>query len=117
MIQLLEHVAYVALFIQLPKLIDANDDNKLTSNQVGTFQNYFRLSNECHLVLSKVELKIKELDIHYKRAITAKERLMVTLRYFATSASLSQQHYEWYISVARKKNPETSKAIYNCFKI
>ncbi|XP_067928271.1 uncharacterized protein [Watersipora subatra] len=108
-----------AFYSTVPKLIDATGDDKVPSNRVGTFQNYFRLSKEefC-LVLSKVELEIKKLDTHYREAITAEERLMVTLRYLATGSSLTQLHYEWYISVASLSQiiSETSRAIYNCLK-
>ncbi|XP_067930663.1 tigger transposable element-derived protein 6-like [Watersipora subatra] len=49
-----------AFYSTVRKLIDATGDDKLPSNRVGTFQNYFRLSKEkLSFVLSKVELEIK----------------------------------------------------------
>lgn len=74
--------------------------SELASNRVGTFRNYFRMTKpEFQYVLCAIQEDIEKFPTT-ATPISAKERLMVTLRYLATGQSLTSLHYDWKISVA-----------------
>jgi hypothetical protein len=92
----------------------------LPAGRVGTFRNYFRICKaDFDLVLTRVEPLISKQDTVFRESISAKERLMVTLRYLATGSSLTQLHYDWCISVASLSQiiSETCTAIYEVLKM
>ena len=91
----------------------------LADNRVGTFKNYFRLNTvDFNYVLEKVAPIIRRSDTEMRQSISPEMRLMITLRYLATGASMTSLHYDWCVSVASISNiiPETCQAIYDSLK-
>ena len=76
-------------------------DNHLPGNRLGTFRNFFRMDHENFDILyNLVAPIISKKDTSFRVAITAEERLMVTIRFLATGASFADLFYNWKISTA-----------------
>ena len=93
--------------------------NDLAGNRVGTFMNYFRLNTvDFNYVLEKVAPLIRKSDAEIRQSISPEIRLMITLQYPATGASMTSLHYDWCVSVSSISNiiPKTCQAIYDSLK-
>lgn len=65
----------------------------------GLFENFCRMSLEdFELLLRKIEPHISKKDTKFRRAIPAKERLAITLRFLATGDSYKSLHYLFKVS-------------------
>lgn len=67
-------------------------DDKLTCG--GHFKNFLRMSSsDFEMLLNKIGPIITKQDTNWRRAITTKERLLVTLRFLATGDSYHSLMY------------------------
>lgn len=65
----------------------------------GSIENFVRMSlQDFENILKKVEPKIKKMNTNYREAITARERLAITLRFLATGDSYTSLQYLFRIS-------------------
>lgn len=65
----------------------------------GLFENFCRMSaQDFEYLLQKIEPYISKKDTKWRKAIPAKERLAVTLRFLATGDSFKSLHYLFKIS-------------------
>lgn len=61
--------------------------------------NFVRMSlQDFEIILEKVEPEIKKMNTNFREAITARERLSVTLRFLATGDSYTSLQYLFRIS-------------------
>lgn len=80
----------------------------------GLFENFCRMSFEdFEYLLRKIEPYISKKDTKWRKAIPAKERLAVTLRFLATGDSFKSLHYLFKISPQLISNivPEVCTAL------
>lgn len=83
------------------------------------FKNYLRMDNNSYnALLNLVKNKIKKQDTTMRDAITAEERLTVTLRYLATGNSYEDLKFRTGISPQSLSQiiPETCMAIYEALQ-
>lgn len=82
----------------------------------AAFKNYLRMSNESFLkLLAKVETKISKQDTVMRQCISARYKLMVTLRYLATGETYRNLMYSTRIheSTIAQFIPQVCSSIYN----
>ncbi|KAK7794094.1 hypothetical protein R5R35_010296 [Gryllus longicercus] len=92
----------------------ANLVQELIAEDPPGFQNYCRLSvTECETLLNLIGPQISKKNTRFRESISAKERLMVTLRFLATGDSYRTLMYEFRIadSTLSLLIPEVCKAI------
>jgi len=83
------------------------------------YRNYLRMNDDVfRLLLGVVAPAIMKKDTVMRRAITAEERLVATLRYLATVRAYENLKFSMYISpqALRQIIPETCKAIIEALK-
>ena len=88
----------------------------LTEDPKG-FQNFLRMGKtDFQELLAKVTPHIQRQDTWMREAISAAERLSITLRYLATGDSYHSLEYLYRIPVSTLSTliPETCQAIYDC---
>lgn len=65
----------------------------------GHFKNFLRMSpQDFEILLNKIGPKIQKKDTNLRKAISAKERLAITLRFLATGDSYSSLQYLFKVS-------------------
>lgn len=92
---------------------------ELRTSEPSDFKNYLRMdSNSFNLLLELVRAKITKQDTILREAISAEERLTITLRYLATGNSYEDLKFSSAISPQSIGNiiPETCWAIYETLK-
>lgn len=92
---------------------------ELRTSEPSDFKNYLRMDNDAfNLLLELVRPKITKQDTKLRDAISAEERLTVTLRYLATGNSYEDLKFTTAISpqAIGKIIPETCCAIYEALK-
>ncbi|CAH1987006.1 unnamed protein product [Acanthoscelides obtectus] len=90
--------------------------NDLMQEDGAQFRNFTRMSSDDFFyLLESIRDKITRSDTHFRKAITAEERLAITLRYLATGDSFSSLQYLFNVSkqVISKFVPEVCKEIIN----
>lgn len=88
------------------RLLSALKKDDLLSQHIsdGHVQNFIRMSSsDLEWLLGRVEPIIRKADTNYRAAISSLERLLLTLRFFATGDSY---HYLMYSSLAFHKHSE-----------
>lgn len=71
----------------------------LSKEEDGHFQNFVRMSSsDFSFILESIREKISRADTKFRRAVTAEERLAVTLRFLATGDSFTSLKYVFNIS-------------------
>lgn len=83
------------------------------------FRNYLRMDHKCfNILLNLVSPIITKQNTNMRNAVTAEERLIVTLRYLATGREYADLRFSSAISpqLLSKIIPETCKAIYKVLK-
>lgn len=83
------------------------------------FENFSRMSdNDFEYLLNRISGRISRKDTNFRKAIPAKERLAVTLRYLATGDSYSSLSYLFRISkqLISRIIPEVCEAIIDVLK-
>ena len=89
---------------------------ELSTEDPKGFQNFLRMGKtDFQELLAKVTPHIQRQDTWMREAISAAERLSITLRYLATGDSFHSLEYLYRIPVSTLI-PETCKAIYDCLK-
>lgn len=92
---------------------------KLRTSATDDLKNYLRMDDTCFKeLLSMVKPLISKKNTKMRKAITAEERLIVTLRYLATGRSLEDLKFSAIISPQALGNiiPETCYCIYKALK-
>lgn len=92
---------------------------KLRTSATDDLRNYLRMDDTCFKeLLSMVKPLISKKNTKMRKAITAEERLIVTLRYLATGRSLEDLKFSAIISPQALGNiiPETCDCIYKALK-
>jgi len=80
-------------------ILDDWDELNLEYRSGCGFQNFFRMkSSDFNILLDLIAPKIKKEDTPFRKAISAKERLAVTLRFLATGDSYHSLSYLFKIS-------------------
>lgn len=91
----------------------------MTFENVDSFQNFTRMStDDFELLLTMVKPLIEKRNTNFRCAISARERLIVTLRYLATGDSYTSLQYLFRISKQSisKIIPQTTDAIIEVLK-
>lgn len=66
------------------------------SRSPGTFQHYFRMSQELYEKLNGlIHPIISKQNTHMRKSISSRTRLAITLRYLASGCSMADLHYEF----------------------
>lgn len=92
---------------------------ELTTEDAGGFRNFLRMDQaDFKELLGKVTTLIQQQDTWMREAISASERLSITLRYLATGDSNQSLEYLYRIPVSTLSTiiPETCQAIYDSLK-
>lgn len=93
--------------------------NDLFEEDTGQFRNFTRMSpNDFLILLEMIRHKISRNDTHFRKAVTAEERLAITLRYLATGDSFTSLQYLFNTSkqLISRIVPEVCKAIIDALK-
>lgn len=107
------------LFVERPLCGGEKLLKDLSYEEKGLFKNFSRMSvTDFNILLSMIKPKIEKWDTNFRRSISARERLAITLRFLASGDSYTSLTYVFRVSkqAISKIIPEVCEAIISALK-